>query len=367
MTSPPFVPGIDLARHLFDQEVRPLLSVRFPFLRYSAGLLGSGSEVLGFDTPRSRDHHWGPRLMLFLTPADLRKHGPRLNLTLSEELSLSIDGYPTNFAPSTVDTSLMLTPVQHGPVNHRVELWTVSTYLSTYLGIANPSMLSTTDWLTIPQQKLRTVRSGAVFHDDLQELLPLQRTLHWYPDSLWRALLAAQWRRIDQEEPFPGRCAEVGDELGSRLVTARLVRDIMRLCFLMEQEYTPYTKWFGTAFSRLNCGPILNPLLTACLTADSWDQREEALIVVYRTIASMQNTLALTDPLPTEPSYFFTRPFRVLHSGQFADALSAHLESDLLHLVASIGAVDQWVDSTDILSNTARTTRTSTMYHTNNC
>ena len=49
--------------------------------------------------------------------------------------------------------------------------------------------------------------------------------LAWYPDDVWLWLLACQWRRIDQEEPFVGRTAEVGDELGSRVIAARLVRD----------------------------------------------------------------------------------------------------------------------------------------------
>ena len=44
----------------------------------------------------------------------------------------------------------------------------------------------------------------------------------------------------------------VGDEIGSALMGSRLVRDIMRLAFLMEREYIPYAKWFGTAFTQLN-------------------------------------------------------------------------------------------------------------------
>ncbi|HWD74857.1 MAG TPA: DUF4037 domain-containing protein, partial [Solirubrobacteraceae bacterium] len=47
-----------------------------------------------------------------------------------------------------------------------------------------------------------------------------------------------------------GRCAEAGDELGSAVVTARLARDLMRLCLLMRRRYPPYSKWLGTAFAR---------------------------------------------------------------------------------------------------------------------
>ncbi|HEU0299458.1 MAG TPA: hypothetical protein VFR37_08395, partial [Longimicrobium sp.] len=63
---PEFIPGLELSRLFFVEAVRPLLDAAFPGLRYAAGLLGSGSDVLGFDTEMSRDHDWGPRVDLFL-------------------------------------------------------------------------------------------------------------------------------------------------------------------------------------------------------------------------------------------------------------------------------------------------------------
>ncbi|WP_202870597.1 DUF4037 domain-containing protein [Kribbella sp. VKM Ac-2571] len=75
--------------------------------------------------------------------------------------------------------------------------------------------------------------------------------LAWYPDQIWRWTLACQWSRIAQEEAFVQRTHEVGDELGSRVVAARLVRDLMRLAMLQARTYAPYSKWLGTAFARL--------------------------------------------------------------------------------------------------------------------
>ena len=50
-----FVNGIDLARMFYIEVVRPLIEGR----AHSAARLGSGSDVLGFDIPRSTDHGWG--------------------------------------------------------------------------------------------------------------------------------------------------------------------------------------------------------------------------------------------------------------------------------------------------------------------
>ena len=67
--------------------------------------------------------------------------------------------------------------------------------------------------------------------------------------------------RLNQEEHLMGRAGMVGDEIGSAVIGARLVRDLMHLCFLMERKYAPYPKWFGTAFARLACEAELCPVL----------------------------------------------------------------------------------------------------------
>ena len=41
-----------------------------------------------------------------------------------------------------------------------------------------------------------------------------------------------------------------------RLTAALLVRDVMRLAFLIERQYAPYAKWFGTGFARLDGWPV---------------------------------------------------------------------------------------------------------------
>lgn len=63
---PPFVPGLELSRRLYTEAVRSLLEEAAPGIPHSAARLGSGSGVLGFDTPRPAGHPRGPRLQLFL-------------------------------------------------------------------------------------------------------------------------------------------------------------------------------------------------------------------------------------------------------------------------------------------------------------
>ena len=118
-------------------------------------------------------------------------------------------------------------------------------------------------WLTFSEQGLLQVTSGAVFHDGTGELTAGAQKLAYYPNDIWVYLLAAAWRRVAQEEAFVGRAGSVGDNVGSALIAARLVRDLMRLCFLMERTYAPYAKWFGIAFLRLSCAGRCRPFSRA--------------------------------------------------------------------------------------------------------
>ncbi|MBD0354275.1 MAG: hypothetical protein ICV58_03755, partial [Rubrobacteraceae bacterium] len=64
---PEFISGLRLGSLFYEEAVEPALVSEFAGLDHSAALIGYGSEVLGYDTPRSTDHEWGPRLLLFLT------------------------------------------------------------------------------------------------------------------------------------------------------------------------------------------------------------------------------------------------------------------------------------------------------------
>jgi hypothetical protein len=303
-------------------------------------LIGRGSETLGFDTLQSTDHDWGPRLMLFLDEEgdDRRK---QIDQVLSQELPPEVGGYPTRF-------------VYHddGLLQHRVTFHTVRRFFRSALNWDVHQKLRAVDWLTMPEQYLRSLTAGRVYHDGLKQLEPIRAQLSYYPHNVWLYLLANQWVRIGQEEAFMGRCGQVGDDLGSRLVTAHLVRDLMRLCFLMERQYAPYIKWLGTAFQLLDSAELLSPVLTDALSAGTWQEREKRLSAAYEHVAQMHNNLGLTKPLPTAVSPFHERPFQVPHADRFAAALLDAVESEEVRaLPAHLGGIDQYVDSTDILDN----------------
>ena len=154
-----------------------------------------------------------------------------------------------------------------------------------------------------------------------------------------------------------GRAGHAGDELGSSLIATRLVRDVMMLCFLMERQYAPYPKWFGTAFMRLQAGPELAPILQRVLTAETWQARGAHLAAAYEYVAAKHNALGITEPLPASCSPFWDRPFPVIHGEKYAEAIVERICDPEIKRVAErapVGGIDQISDNTDILENMPR-------------
>jgi len=85
----------------------------------------------------------------------------------------------------------------------------------------------------------------------------------------------------------------------------------MKLAFLMERQYAPYSKWMGTAFGRLKIGRKLAPVLQGVLAARTWKAREKKLAEAYSIVARQHNALRIIKPLPTKATKYYGRPFLV--------------------------------------------------------
>jgi Domain of unknown function (DUF4037) len=350
-----FTPGLQLAGDFYLEIILPLLENAFPGLAHAAGLIDGGSEALGFDDEISMDHHWGPRLTLFLSEENHPRYAEQITRFLANNLPYEFKGYPTNFTqPDPGNNGVQtLQPITHGTVNHRVSIQTVRIFFNDYLDFDIGQPMEPADWLTFSEQRLRTISTGTVFHDDLN-LEEVRSHFAWYPQDVWLYLLAATWRRIGQEEHLMGRAGMVADEVGSALIGARLVRDIMRLCFLMEKTYAPYPKWFGSAFKQLACAPTLWPVLQQVLRSETWQVREKQLVQAYEYIAARHNELNLTTPLPEKVTTFHERPFKVIALYGFAEALLGKLQDPEVKRIAErplIGNIDLFSDNVDLLSS----------------
>ena len=341
-------PGIALARRFYQQRVAPLLGDQ----PHGAALLGPGSEVLGFDDSTSTDHGFGPRVIVFVPEGtDVAATTARF-----DQLDGVFDGLPVRF------------PRYDGePPSHQVQVHTVSAYFTDRLGVDPAAGMTVGDWLVLPTQILATMTAGAVFRDLDNALTRRRAALRWYPDDVWRYALAAAWLRIGQEEAFVGRTGGRGDDLGSRVLAARLTRDMMKLAFLIERRYAPYSKWLSHAFAQLNIAPTLTPLLDRALAADAWRTREQALAEAGRILGTATNALNLAVAVDPAPRPFYTRDIQVPGGERYAVALCQEITHPAMRAVLERlgyrhdgdvpslpGTIDQAIDNTDVLSDTKR-------------
>jgi hypothetical protein len=351
---PAFIPGRELSGRFYWEAVRPLLDARFPDLPHAAAMIGPGSEVLGFDTEMSMDHDWYPNVVLFLREEDAGVKEP-IREMLAQHLPHLFLGFPVDSVPMPDDPGThVMEPRSEGPVQHSVFPVTLRAFALRWLAWDVGQPLEPADWLTFPSQVLRSLTAGAVHYDGTGELSAFRERLAWYPHDVWLYLLAAGWHRIAEEEHLMPRAGSVGDELGSAIIGSRLVRDIMSLCFLMERQYAPYPKWFGSAFGQLRCAEELAPILWRAQQAVNLRAREAALAEAYEWLARRHNRMGITELLPETASTFWGRPFHVIHGDRFSCAIPERITDPAVQAIAEdglLGSIDQFSDSTELRSN----------------
>ncbi len=153
---PNFIAGLELNRAFYKEVVGPLMKKHFPELKYTAGLIGIGSDVLGFDSKTSIDHNWGPRLLIFLTVRDHLDFAEKVNQMLRKHLPYTFRGFSTNYTEEDPEAYLkqQMEYIEEGEVNHYIHIYTVRDFLKHYLGFDRDSEITIKDWLTFPQQSL---------------------------------------------------------------------------------------------------------------------------------------------------------------------------------------------------------------------
>lgn len=85
-----FMTGNELGALFYEEVVAPLLAD----VSHAAARVGPGSDVLGFDTPQSVDHGWGPAVQVYVAPADV----DGVRAVLDAGLPASFRGWSVRFS-----------------------------------------------------------------------------------------------------------------------------------------------------------------------------------------------------------------------------------------------------------------------------
>ncbi len=248
--------GLELSHAFFETWGRPMLEKEFPqLLPYLAvGLFGQGSECFGFDDAVSRDHDFEPGFCIFLPEEAVV--GRRSEFLLERAYAK----LPRRF--EGVERPL-LQPVGGA---RRGVLRTEEFFRRT---VGSPNgVLTTAEWLALPEQALAEATNGEVWLDNWGELTRIREDLRFYPEDLRLKKLAGQLLLMEQagQYNYP-RCLAHGETGAAQLAVGEFARSAMAACFLLSRVYQPYYKWSFRAFRSLAAFAGLAPLLEALLSS----------------------------------------------------------------------------------------------------
>ncbi len=343
--------GLTLCEEFFFEIAEPILKKNYPNLIYSAGLIGYGSDVLGFDDETSTDHMWGPRFYLFLTEKDILLKENIMN-TFSNEFPYTFKGYSVNFSMPNQNDNGVRHPeiINSGKVSPLIFIHTISEFLDSYLGLSDFSNITYLDWLSFSEHKLLSLTSGKIFVDNLNIKEKLN-ILKFYPEDVKLYLLASNWSLIAEEQAFIKRCFDCGDEIGSIIICTRIAERLMRLVFLYENKYAPYSKWFGTAFNKLFIDENIKTYILAALNAKNIIDRENSIVYAQKLVGDLHNSKNLTDFVEIKVQLYFGRDIKVIYADKIVDKIMKKLQGTKFENIPLIGTLSQVANFTNIFDN----------------
>ena len=164
--------GIELSKEYFEAFGKEVLETEFsaalPLL--AVGLVGGGSECLGFDDEVSTDHDFEPGFCIFLPDEETVD---RRTAFLLERAYAKLPKEFMGFKRSP------LNPVggnRHGVIR-------MEDFFLEKVG-SRDGRLSLGQWFSVPEQGLLEATSGAVFFDNLGKFSEIRKRLGYFPEDI---------------------------------------------------------------------------------------------------------------------------------------------------------------------------------------
>ena len=243
------ISGLELSKCYYETYGKAMLKEQFPEYadRVAAGLVGHGSECLGFDDMWSKDHDFGPGFCLWLTEKDYEKVGQKMQEAY-EALPKAFMGHPAR------NTS------KRG--GGRVGVLSIPEFYEEFTGNGA--------WSEMEDEKLAMAVNGEMFDDPLGEFSAIREQLqNGMPFAVWKRRLANAVALTAQAGQYNyGRCKKRNDIVAANLALDEFVREGMRTVYLLNRRYMPYYKWAWRGLENLERLSELKPLFEQVLSSE---------------------------------------------------------------------------------------------------
>lgn len=277
--------GLAISEQYYEEYGRSAIDrvlSRFPQVKIAAGLVGEGSQCLGFDDELSRDHDFAPGFCIWLSEEDFQVAGPALQQ--------ACDSLPSCYRGLRRDNVIAA---------NRLGVMTAGGFYRQFTGCAGSAELpglpqTNLDWFMAPENALASATNGKVFRDDSGTFTAVrEKLLAFYPADILRKKIAARCAVLSQAGQYNLlRVIRRGDTTATMLAAARFSEAALSMVHLLNRKYTPFYKWAYRSASSL-------PLLSGC--ADRLKDLPEVLHLLAggQEDTAHQKAFAITEEICT--------------------------------------------------------------------
>ncbi|QHI73341.1 DUF4037 domain-containing protein [Aminipila terrae] len=222
--------GLELSKAYYEAFGRSMIHNQFPeYEKYAAvGLIGEGSECLGFDDEVSEDHDFGPGFCIWL-PEEIYK-------VVGTQMQKAYENLPKTFE----NKYRMETFEGKG----RVGVFSINEFYKKYTGCSGTPQ-NNVEWMLIPETSLCTAVNGKVFEDPLGQFSVIRNELlNFYPKDIFLKKIVARMAVMSQAGQYNyGRCMKRGEFAAAYLACSEFIKAAVSAVYLLNRKYMPFYKW----------------------------------------------------------------------------------------------------------------------------
>lgn len=303
--------GLELAREYYQAVGMPMLQKKYArYLdRIAVGLVGEGSECLGFDDSFSTDHDFGPGFCLWLTNEDYAEIGRQLQADY-DALASEWHGFPPR---NTTEEGA-----------GRVGVFTVDDFYKHFTGYTQAppadTLADVLAWSEIQPEMLRTAVNGEVFADPLGVFSCRRAGFAQYPEPVRLCRLAYAVSKMAQAGQYNYKRAKNRNDIGMMYnALAEFIKAASEAGYLLNCSYMPFYKWRTRGMEQFHCvkelKEILEQMMRTAPDSANMQERIEAVCALIRTELRAQKLSDTDEPfLETQKEALLRRMNEIIQS-----------------------------------------------------
>lgn len=235
-----FANGMDLCRQFYKQHGEPAFEREAVEIinELSFGLIGCGSECYGFDDAYSRDHDWGPSFCVWYQDNGIG-NDDRYKKIQQEEIDKLKKIYHS--LPKIYKGVIR----EESPQSHdRVGVMGIGEFVGNILHVDGSAVVKM-KCSDLCENDLFTLSSGEIFRQGNNQLDTIRNEyFNYYSNNEYMTKIAQTVHEVSQAGQYNySRMLKRGDKLTASLYFHKFIESTIDLCYLLNRQYVPYTKW----------------------------------------------------------------------------------------------------------------------------